>query len=657
MVVWAWGENISGQLGDGTTANLSTPVQVSGLSGLQAIAAGGAHSLALKADGTVWAWGDNSYDQLGDGTTFIDRNTPAQVSSLSGVKAIAAGGAYSLALKADGTVWAWGEIISGQLGDGTTANRSTPVQVSGLSGVKAIAAGDVHSLALKADGTVWAWGDNSHDQLGDGTTTNRNTPVQVSSLSGVKAIAAGRVHSLALKEAGTVWAWGDNSYDQLGRGTTIRRGTPVLVSGLSGVKAIAAGYNHSLALLPQATRTATPTRISPQATRTATPTKISTQVTSSGTCAHVTVDQFDTCVRPSVLRVVGMLPGGQLQAGTAFVIRSDATGTYLATNQHVVEGVSKAALTVYLPDGRRTYRVAAVLARAGMDGTVQDLAVIKLKPTALHPLPWGDSNRLHSLDQVVAIGYADANELLGPPSTTLGYISTTQRDLGPSCGGPGWIQHNAPIYPGNSGGPLLDLQGEVVGINTLISNEDTTCQTQGQIGFAIPSATARPTLGTLLRLLPGVQGGLVTQIGSETEIGARHIPSKSLSLPPLRFSLPRSWRRATANQFSSRDGRVTMTFAAHRYPQTPTDAQLQSAARRLLPPNKPFGVASLAFGDWQGIAVSVLPTQQRYRGDVLALVDDRDRVEVTILRLVQLDASLADDQEADTVLQSLIAVP
>ena len=211
---------------------------------LMDVKAGGYQSLGLKLDGTVWAWGVIVTGQ----NENIESHTPVQVSGLSGVVAIAAGRVHSLALKSDGTVLAWGFNNYGQLGDGTTTDRSTPVQVSGLSGVVAIAGGDLHSLALKSDGTVWAWGFNDYGQLGDGTTTDRSTPVQVSGLSGVVAIAGGQVHSLALKSDGTVLAWGFNNYGQLGDGTTTDRSTPVQVSGLSGVVAIAGGWYHSLAL-------------------------------------------------------------------------------------------------------------------------------------------------------------------------------------------------------------------------------------------------------------------------------------------------------------------------------------------------------------------------------------------------------------------------
>ena len=120
-------------MGDGTTTHRSTPVQVSSLSDVTAIAGGGLHTIALKSDGTVWAWGYNYFGQLGDGTTTTKRGTPVQVSSLSDVIAIAGGAHYTIALKSDGMVWTWGDNSSGQLGEGTYEDRSTPVQVSGLN--------------------------------------------------------------------------------------------------------------------------------------------------------------------------------------------------------------------------------------------------------------------------------------------------------------------------------------------------------------------------------------------------------------------------------------------------------------------------------------------------------------------------------------------
>ncbi|KRE33958.1 RCC1 domain-containing protein [Paenibacillus sp. Soil522] len=232
--VWAWGKNHTGQLGDGTrsdeyyTRNID---QVKGLDSVTAISAGAVHNLAIKNDGTVWAWGNNYYGELGDGTT-TDRYTPVQVNGLDSVIAVAADVSHSLALKSDGTVWVWGKNDHGQLGDGTTTIRTAPVQLSSITDVVYVATGHRYSMAVKSDGTVWAWGENRFGQLGDGSTTDRHTPVQVQGLDSVTAIFAGTWHSLALKSDGTVWAWGWNAYGQLGDRTTTNRYTPVQVQGL-----------------------------------------------------------------------------------------------------------------------------------------------------------------------------------------------------------------------------------------------------------------------------------------------------------------------------------------------------------------------------------------------------------------------------------------
>jgi uncharacterized protein (TIGR03437 family) len=254
--VWAWGYNGDGELGDGANADSDVPMQVSGLAGAIAVAAGDYHSLAVKGDGTVWAWGFNYSGQLGNGQ-YADSNVPVQVSGLTGVVAIAGGQQHSLALKSDGTVWSWGYGLYGVLGNGTYDDSTVPVQVSGLTGVVAIAGGYEHSLALMSDGTVWAWGDNQYGELGNGSNaTGTSMPVQVSGLTGVVAIACGYQHSLALRNDGTVWAWGENQYGQLGNESnagciaiaTACSNVPVQVNGLTGAVAIGGGYSTSLAV-------------------------------------------------------------------------------------------------------------------------------------------------------------------------------------------------------------------------------------------------------------------------------------------------------------------------------------------------------------------------------------------------------------------------
>ncbi|MCW5943134.1 MAG: hypothetical protein KIS66_12945 [Fimbriimonadaceae bacterium] len=246
--VWAWGGNANGQLGDGTNSSRPTPVRVPGLASVIGLSAGGSHSLVLRSDGSVWAWGANAQGQLGDGTQGQDAPTPIATQGLADVRALAAGVAHSLAVRTGGTAWGWGDNEVGQLGDGTNSGpRTIPVTASGIAGAVAITGGIVHTLVLLSDGSVQAYGRNQYGQLGDGTNADRWTPVTVSGLEGVVAIAASH-HSLALRADGTVWAWGRNLYGQLGDGTTVERWTPARIPGLFGVVAVACGEYHSLAL-------------------------------------------------------------------------------------------------------------------------------------------------------------------------------------------------------------------------------------------------------------------------------------------------------------------------------------------------------------------------------------------------------------------------
>jgi alpha-tubulin suppressor-like RCC1 family protein len=254
--VWTWGSNQHGQIGNGqsgTANNRPTPVQVTGLAGVEAVSGGHYHSMALLADGTVRAWGNNAQGQLGDGSTASRRTLPVTVSGLTGVTLLAGGRGHSMALLSNGTVRAWGYNGTGGLGDGTTTTRRTPVAVQNLTGVIGLAGGRDHSIAVRSDGTVWAWGDNAYGQVGDGTKTHRTRPVQVrtaaANLTNVVAVAAGAHHSMALRADGTVWTWGRNYRAQLGDGTTTTRTRAIQVAGLAGVTAIAGGRDHCLAVV------------------------------------------------------------------------------------------------------------------------------------------------------------------------------------------------------------------------------------------------------------------------------------------------------------------------------------------------------------------------------------------------------------------------
>lgn len=258
---WTWGFNGNGQLGGGTVgASVTAPVQVAGLSNVVGVGAGGYHTASVKQDGSVWTWGYNANGRLGDGTT-VQKTTPIQVGGLTDVVEVVAGDAHTLALKRDGTVWAWGYNFFGQLGAGSFdfTDRTSPVQVTGLTNVVAIAAGGKGSMALKSDGTVWVWGDYknwlySSMSSADWTATGgASGPYSVPGLVDVASISAGGSSNtgadddvcLALTADGQLYAWGYNSWGQLGQGNLNTKYLPTLVSALAGKNIISMSTSGS----------------------------------------------------------------------------------------------------------------------------------------------------------------------------------------------------------------------------------------------------------------------------------------------------------------------------------------------------------------------------------------------------------------------------
>jgi len=247
--VHCWGDNLHGELGDGTKNERHGTVTVTGLRGVVALGAGAAHSCALKADGTVWCWGSNGYGQLGDGTKGNERPAPVRVGGLSHVVAIGVGVYQSCAVVADGTARCWGDDTHGALGNGHNVVSPRPVVVSHLRHVVAIVASYQFGCARLAAGSVWCWGSNGDGQLGNHSTDPDSlVPVPVHGLHGVTDVALGYFHACAVS-GGLVHCWGRNARGDLGDGSTVPSSLPTTVSGLSGVSSIAADNDDVCALV------------------------------------------------------------------------------------------------------------------------------------------------------------------------------------------------------------------------------------------------------------------------------------------------------------------------------------------------------------------------------------------------------------------------
>jgi alpha-tubulin suppressor-like RCC1 family protein len=208
--LWAWGRNVNGQLGDNTVIHRSSPVQIGSLTNWKQVSAASEYqTAAIKTDGTLWAWGRNNEGQLGDGT-ITPRSSPVQIGSLTNWKQVAVSNEHTAAIKTDGTLWAWGANNRGQLGDGTIVPKSSPVQVGSLTNWKQVAVGSLFAdalnpskftVAIKTDGTLWAWGRGNLGQLGDNTITGKSSPIQIGSLTNWKQVAASEYHTAAISSS------------------------------------------------------------------------------------------------------------------------------------------------------------------------------------------------------------------------------------------------------------------------------------------------------------------------------------------------------------------------------------------------------------------------------------------------------------------------
>jgi len=298
--LWAWGNNEYGQLGDGTTINRNTPVRIGTETDWAYVSAGTRHTVAIRADGSLWAWGRKMYHTFiaGERLEVIVQNygnTPIRIGSDTNWSYVSAGIWHTMALKTDGTLWAWGSNARNQLGDGTTVNRITPTQIgtamnwasvsAGHSGTKAIrtdgtlwgwgivdlgngtltrqnipakigtdvdwayVSAFAHTIAIRTDGTLWAWGDNDFGQVGNSATTRPQIPVQIGAETNWSPVSIFGQHTVAVRTDGTLWAWGFNHNGQLGDGTSFfRRDTPVQIGTAKNWESVSVGGRHTVAV-------------------------------------------------------------------------------------------------------------------------------------------------------------------------------------------------------------------------------------------------------------------------------------------------------------------------------------------------------------------------------------------------------------------------
>jgi alpha-tubulin suppressor-like RCC1 family protein len=249
--LWIWGGSNGGTIGNNTSVGVNSPVQtVSGGTNWSQVSVGNYFWAAIKNDGTLWSCGlNNPTGQLGDGTA-VSKSSPVQTITGGTIwSKVSCGGAHTAAIKTDGTLWTWGYNLYGQLGDNTTTTQVSPVQtIAGGINWKQVSCGAFYTSATKSDGTLWSWGRNDYGQLGDNSIVNRSSPVQtVGGGTSWKQVSCG-YNSAAIKSDGSLWSWGRNDYGQLSDNSATPRSSPVqTVAGGTNWKQVSAGsYNIAI---------------------------------------------------------------------------------------------------------------------------------------------------------------------------------------------------------------------------------------------------------------------------------------------------------------------------------------------------------------------------------------------------------------------------
>lgn len=246
--LWMWGSNLYGAIGTNSNKNSNNPTQTTYYTtDWYKLSAGFGHSIMVKSNGSLWAWGINLHGEVGNNNS-ISTSTPVQIGTDTNWIIGSAGIFNSAALKSDGSLWAWGSNEFGQIGNLGTQNISSPIQISGYTW-KYVTANGGACFALKQDGTAWVWGRNNDGQLGLNDKNHRSSPTQLGITSDWILITSGAWHKAGIKQDGSLWLWGGNFGAQMGDGTTTNRSSPVqtITAGYDW-KHVSCGFNHTAAI-------------------------------------------------------------------------------------------------------------------------------------------------------------------------------------------------------------------------------------------------------------------------------------------------------------------------------------------------------------------------------------------------------------------------
>lgn len=250
---WAWGDGAQGRLGINNTNDRSSPVSVlGGFTWIQISA--GLHTGAIRSDGTAWCWGYNNVGQLGN-YSIVTRSSPVSVVGefTDWTQISVAAYRHTAGLRANGSIWCWGSNTQGQLGNNSNLSSRSPVEVVGGFVWTQVSAGHQHNMAIQANGTAWGWGGGIFGMIGQGSygsASNRSSPMSVvGDFSDWAQVSAGRSHSLGVRANGSLWAWGRNNFGQLGDNNSINRSSPIsVIGGFADWVQISAGLYNSAAL-------------------------------------------------------------------------------------------------------------------------------------------------------------------------------------------------------------------------------------------------------------------------------------------------------------------------------------------------------------------------------------------------------------------------